>query len=113
MVSVASILLDHGITLSLFFALIGLGFAFYLIKKVVACSPGNERMREIAGAIEEGARAYLNRQVVTISALAAVIFVLLLIFKDVSTAVGFVIGAVCSLGAGFIGMRIAVIANTR
>jgi K(+)-stimulated pyrophosphate-energized sodium pump len=109
----ASALLDHGIALSLFCALIGLGFAFYLIRLVVALPAGNARMLEIAGAIEEGAKAYLNRQVITISVLAAVIFVLLLIFKDAYTSIGFVIGAVCSMGAGYIGMRIAVIANTR
>ena len=95
------------------FALVGLAFAFFLIKSIVASSPGNARMQQIAGAIEEGAKAYLHRQVFTISIIAAVIFVLLLIFKDVSTGVGFVVGAVCSLGAGFVGMRIAVLANTR
>src|SRR5207249_2186603 len=75
--------------------------------------PGNARMREIAGAIEEGAKAYLNRQVITISAIAVVIVILLIIFKDMPTAVGFIVGAVCSLTAGFIGMRVAVLANTR
>ena len=62
---------------------------------------------------QEGAKAYLNRQVITISAIAVVIFVLLFIFKDQPTAIGFLIGAVCSLAAGYIGMRIAVLANTR
>ncbi|MEA3186376.1 MAG: K(+)-stimulated pyrophosphate-energized sodium pump [Chthoniobacter sp.] len=113
MVCVAAILLNHGIALSMLCALVGLGAAIYLIRIILACSPGNERMREIASAIEEGAKAYLNRQVLTISAIAVVIFVLLLIFKDKATAVGFVIGAVCSLSAGFIGMRIAVLANVR
>lgn len=113
MAFLSNILLDHGIHLSLVFALVGLGFAIYLIKLIVAASPGNERMKQIAGAIEEGAKAYLNRQVVTISALAVVILVLLFFFKDVPTSVGFVIGAACSLSAGYIGMRIAVLANTR
>ncbi|MGI8482316.1 MAG: sodium-translocating pyrophosphatase [Chthoniobacterales bacterium] len=106
-------MLDSGVRLSMLCAVAGLAFAFFLIKKVIAASPGNERMREIAGAIQEGAKAYLHRQVVTISAIAAIIFVLLFIFKDHSTAVGFVIGASCSLAAGYIGMRIAVLANTR
>ena len=70
-------------------------------------------MRQIAGAIQEGAKAYLNRQVITISVIAVVIFILLFIFKDHATAVGFLVGAACSLAAGFIGMRIAVLANTR
>ncbi len=70
-------------------------------------------MQEIAGAIEEGARAYLNRQIMTISAIALVIFVILFYVRDLATAAGFVIGAVCSLVAGYIGMRVAVIANVR
>jgi K(+)-stimulated pyrophosphate-energized sodium pump len=106
-------ILTSGIKLSMVCALAGLAFAFYLIRLILKASPGNERMRQIAGAIEEGAKAYLNRQVITISAIAAVIFVLLFIWKDRSTAVGFLVGAVCSLSAGFIGMRIAVLANTR
>src|SRR5438874_5349991 len=106
-------LLDSGVPLSIVSAAIGLAFAFLLIAIVRRASAGNERMREIAGAVQEGAKAYLNRQVVTISAIATVIFILLFIFKDHSTAIGFVIGAFCSLSAGFIGMRIAVIANVR
>ena len=70
-------------------------------------------MKQIAGAIEEGAKAYLGRQVRSICMIAVVIVVLLAIFKDMPTAIGFVLGAVCSLAAGFIGMRIAVVANVR
>src|SRR5215210_500888 len=106
-------ILDTGVTLSMLLAAGGLVFAFFLIRAVISQSPGNERMREIAGAVEEGAKAYLNRQVVTISAIAAVIFVLLLLRLGIATGVGFVIGAFCSLAAGYIGMRIAVLANTR
>jgi K(+)-stimulated pyrophosphate-energized sodium pump len=94
-------------------AIAGLLFAFFLIKAVIRLSPGNERMRQIAGAIEEGAKAYLKRQVRTISVIAVVIFVLLFKFRDNATAIGFLIGAFCSLAAGYIGMRIAVLANTR
>ena len=94
-------------------AVIGLIFAFLLIAVILRSSPGNERMREISAAIQEGAKAYLKRQVVTISVIAVVIFVLLFIFKDHPTAIGFMVGAFCSLSAGFIGMRIAVIANVR
>ncbi len=94
-------------------AVIGLVFAFILIALVMRASAGNERMRQISGAVQEGAKAYLNRQVITISAIAVVIFLLLFFFKDHPTAIGFVIGAFCSLSAGYIGMRIAVIANVR
>jgi K(+)-stimulated pyrophosphate-energized sodium pump len=106
-------ILQYGVTLSMVCAIAGLAFAFFLIKAVIRLSPGNERMRQIAGAIEEGAKAYLKRQVRTISVIAVVIFVLLWIFRDKATAMGFVIGAFCSLAAGYIGMRIAVLANTR
>jgi K(+)-stimulated pyrophosphate-energized sodium pump len=74
-------------------AAIGLAFAFFLIGVVIRAPSGNERMREISAAVQEGARAYLNRQVKTISVIAVIIFVLLFIFKDHSTAIGFVIGA--------------------
>jgi len=106
-------LLDSGVQLSMVCAVIGLIFAFLLIGIVIRAPAGNERMRQIAGAIQEGAKAYLNRQVVTISVIAIVIFVLLFFFKDHPTSIGFLIGAVCSLSAGFIGMRVAVIANVR
>src|SRR5437870_5167753 len=106
-------LLDSGVQLSMLCAAIGLIFAFVLIAIVARAPAGNERMRQIAAAVQEGAKAYLNRQVITISAIAIIIFILLFIFKDHPTAVGFIIGAFCSLSAGFIGMRIAVIANVR
>ncbi len=94
-------------------AVIGLVFAVFLILAVMRHSAGNEKMREISAAVQEGAKAYLNRQVKTISVIAVIIFILLFIFKDHATAIGFVIGAFCSLAAGFIGMRVAVLANVR
>jgi K(+)-stimulated pyrophosphate-energized sodium pump len=106
-------LLTSGVQISMVCAAIGLVFAFFLILSVIRASAGNDRMREIAGAIQEGAKAYLNRQVMTISSIAVVIFILLFIFKDHATGFGFLIGAACSLAAGFIGMRIAVLANVR
>jgi K(+)-stimulated pyrophosphate-energized sodium pump len=106
-------ILNSGVQLSMFCAAIGLVFAFVLIAAVMRAPSGNERMREISGAVQEGAKAYLNRQVKTISVIAAVIFLLLFFFKDHPTAIGFVIGAFCSLAAGFIGMRVAVLANVR
>src|SRR5215471_11300684 len=106
-------LLDAGVQLSMLCAIVGLLFAFLLIAIVIRASAGNERMRQISAAVQEGARAYLNRQVVTVSAIAVIIFILLFFFKDHPTAIGFVIGAFCSLSAGFIGMRVAVVANVR
>src|SRR5438876_1136252 len=113
MILVALSLLDSGVPLSMLCAVIGLAFAFFLIATVIRKSAGNERMRQISAAVQEGAKAYLNRQVVTISAIAVIIFILLFIFKDHLTAIGFLVGAFCSLSAGFIGMRVAVIANVR
>ena len=106
-------ILNSGVPLSMLCAVIGLAFAFFLILAIMRHSSGNERMREISAAVQEGAKAYLNRQVKTISVIAVVIFILLFIFKDHPTAIGFVIGAFCSLAAGFIGMRVAVLANVR
>ena len=110
---VASFFLTSGLPFSLVCAVVGLGFAFYLIRSILASSAGNDRMKEIAAAIEQGAKAYLSRQVRSIATIAAVLVVLLAIFKDLPTAAGFLLGAVCSLAAGFIGMRIAVVANVR
>ena len=109
----ATFLESSGLAIACFCGLIGLGFAIYLIKSVIAAPAGNDRMREIAGAIEEGAKAYLGRQVRSVSLIAGVLVVLLFLFKDAPTTIGFVLGAVCSMAAGFIGMRIAVMANVR
>src|ERR1700693_4201287 len=110
---VADFFVSAGVPISLVCALPGLGFAFYLIKTILASPAGNDRMKQIAGAIQEGAKAYLGRQVRSIAMIAAALVVLLLILRGFATAAGFVLGAVCSLAAGFIGMRIAVMANVR
>ena len=98
------------LTASAFAIIAGIVFALDILKK----SDGNEKMREIAGAIQEGAQAYLNRQYLTIGLVGIVIFILL----GVSgigwlSAIGFLIGAVLSGLAGYIGMNISVKANVR
>jgi K(+)-stimulated pyrophosphate-energized sodium pump len=113
MIVLALQLLRAGVPLAMLCAVIGLVFAFFLIGQILKASPGNDRMREISGAIQEGAKAYLSRQVLTISVIAAALFVLLFFFKDHPTAIGFLIGAFCSLVAGYIGMRVAVLTNSR
>src|ERR1700730_3510018 len=95
-------LLNSGVQLSMVGAAIGLAPALVLISLVKSLPAGNERMQQISAAVQEGARAYLNRQLMTISVVAVVIFVLLWIFKDHATAIGFVVGAFCSLSAGFL-----------
>src|SRR5438067_141261 len=97
---VAFDILLSGVRLSLICAVIGLGCAFLLIAVILRSSAGNERMRQISGAIQEGAKAYLNRQVMTISMIAVVIFLLLFFFKDHPTAFGFLLGAFCSQYGG-------------
>jgi len=106
-------LTENGIPISLGCAVLGLIFALWLIKSLLSISSGTEKMQFIANAIEQGAKAYLGRQLRSIGIIGIVITVLLFWKKDVPTAIGFIVGAVCSLAAGFIGMRIAVKANVR
>ncbi len=113
MILASSFLTWIGIPFAILCGFLGLAAAIYLIKSILASPSGNDRMKEIASAIEEGAKAYLARQFRSIAVIAAVLLVLLLIFKDIPTALGFLLGAACSLAAGFIGMRVAVMANVR
>ncbi len=107
-------LLHYGIILSIILGVGGLAYAVVLIKKIMACSAGNEAMKDVAGAIQEGAKAYLSRQVRTVSIIAVILTALLFWWKgSAPVPLGFLLGALCSMLAGFIGMRIAVVANVR
>jgi K(+)-stimulated pyrophosphate-energized sodium pump len=108
-----SFLLDQGILLSIALAVVGLVFAIVLIRQILAASAGNEKMHQIAAAIQEGAKAYLNKQMTAVVVIAAVILAAVWWLRGGATATGFVVGAVCSLLAGYIGMFIAVRANVR
>ncbi len=91
----------------------GVVFAAILAGVVKGAPAGNEKMREIADAISEGAIAYLNRQLITMSMTGIVIFVIIWLSIDLKTGVGFLVGAVASFIAGYIGMRVSVLANVR
>ena len=99
--------------LSLGAALLALVYGMISVTWVLGHSPGNERMQEIASAIQEGAKAYMNRQYLTIGIVGVVLFVVLGIAINWSSAVGFAIGAVFSGLAGYIGMFVSVRANVR
>ncbi len=93
--------------------LVGVLFSIVLAAVVKGAPAGNEKMQEIAGAIKEGAIAYLNRQLKSVSVAGIIIFVIILATMSVKAAIGFLIGAVASYIAGYVGMRVSVIANVR
>jgi K(+)-stimulated pyrophosphate-energized sodium pump len=92
---------------------LALAYGAYAIRSVLASPAGSERMQEISGAVQEGARAYLNRQYRTVAIVGAVIGVLLGLKLGVMVAIGYFIGAICSGLAGYIGMNVSVRANVR
>jgi K(+)-stimulated pyrophosphate-energized sodium pump len=106
---------DHAVLFALVCAAVAVGYGIGLTVWIMRQPAGTERMREIARAVQEGAAAYLRRQYTTIAAVAVVPFLLLGFYNKLGwgTAVGFLIGALLSAAAGFIGMNVAVRSNVR
>jgi K(+)-stimulated pyrophosphate-energized sodium pump len=93
--------------------ILALVYGAWATKSVMSASSGNDRMRQIAAAVQEGAAAYLNRQYTTIAIVGVVVALILLVLLGWEVAVGYAIGAILSGAAGYIGMHVSVRANVR
>jgi len=105
--------MSGGLGFALITAIAALIYGAASIKWILGKSSGNEKMRSIAAAIQEGASAYLNRQYTTISIVGVILLVIILVTLGWKTAVGFAIGAILSGVTGYIGMHVSVRANVR
>ena len=108
-----SFLTNHGVLVALVCAGAALVYGVVTSRSLLALSPGNERMHAISAAVQEGARAYLNRQYTTIAGVGVVLFIVLIPIQNIRVAIGFLIGGLLSAAAGYIGMNVSVRANAR
>ncbi len=104
---------DYGVVVALVCAAFAVAYGLLTTRSLLALSPGNETMRELSAAVQEGASAYLRRQYTTIAIVGVVLFVALIFLQDGYVAAGFAIGGIASASAGFIGMNVSVRANAR
>ena len=109
----SSFLTNHGVVVALVCAACAVAYGLLTTRSLLALSPGNERMQAISGAVQQGARAYLNRQYTTIALVGVVLFVALIFIQNIAVACGFLIGGVLSGSAGYIGMNVSVRSNAR
>jgi K(+)-stimulated pyrophosphate-energized sodium pump len=108
-----SFLTHHGVIVALVCAAAAVGYGVVTSRSLLALSPGNETMRSISAAVQEGARAYLNRQYTIIAGVGVIVFILLIPVQNIRVAIGFAIGGTLSASAGYIGMNMSVRANAR
>jgi K(+)-stimulated pyrophosphate-energized sodium pump len=106
-------LTNHGVVIALVCAGLAVLYGALTTRSLLALSPGNERMQEISGAVQQGARAYLNRQYTVIAGVGVVLFIALIPIQNLRVAVGFAIGGILSGATGYIGMNVSVRANAR
>ncbi len=109
----SNFLTNHGVPLALGCAGAAVVYGLLTTRSLLALSPGNNEMQRISSAVQEGARAYLNRQYTTIAVVGVVLFVALIFLQDFSVAAGFAIGGILSGATGYIGMNVSVRANAR
>ena len=109
----SNFLTDHGVVVALVCAAAAVVYGAVTSRALLALSPGNETMRGLSLAIQEGASAYLKRQYTVIGIVGVVLFVALIPLQNIEVAIGFAIGGLASASAGFIGMNVSVRANAR
>ncbi|HMH46879.1 MAG TPA: sodium/proton-translocating pyrophosphatase, partial [Solirubrobacteraceae bacterium] len=109
----SSFLTNHGVVVALVCAACAVVYGLVTTRALLALSPGNEKMQSISLAVQQGARAYLNRQYTTIAAVGVVLFVALIFIQNIAVAGGFAIGGLLSGATGYIGMNVSVRANAR
>jgi len=109
----SSFLTHHGVLIALVCAGAAVAYGVLTSRALLALSPGNQAMRTISAAVQEGARAYLNRQYTVIAGVGVLLFIVLIPIQNIRVAIGFAIGGFLSASAGYIGMNVSVRANAR
>jgi K(+)-stimulated pyrophosphate-energized sodium pump len=109
----SSFLTNHGVVVALVCAACAVIYGLVTTRSLLALSPGNEKMQSISLAVQQGARAYLNRQYTTIAIVGVVLFIALIFIQNIAVACGFAIGGLLSGSTGYIGMNVSVRSNAR